>query len=644
MRRAVVSLVALVLVTPALAKKPPRCPDGTWVIVGERLLPTDPGASPMDSVTISGRSISIESGCPPKNGTVKGTKHGTKVRGRWPKCGALKHVVLKALIDTGCAGMTGTVKAKGGATSSFNGLSGGTTTTTTTPADSTTTTTTAPGGSTTTTTLPLGTCGTADLAALKQVAATGGTLAVACSGAIYLDETLSVDGANVTVTGFVTIGRDVNAFPSVPPFRLIDVRSGSLTLDGPTLRNGQVIGGNGGDGTDGQQGSEGTVGGDGGPGANGTPGGPGGQSTEASAGGDGGTEGGAAMKIAAGATVVLRNCRVEQNVTVGGNGGEGGEGGRGGQGGPGGRGGSGEGTNGGAGATGGGGGPASPGLAGGAGGDAEGGAIHNEGTLTIEGCTFAGNNAAGGTGGRGGFGANGGGGGSGGNGGGSLSNAPTGTNGGNGGKGGGGGSGQPGREGGNGGDGGGGFGGAIYNTGTLTVSDTTFRNNFATGRNGGFGRSGGGGGGGGDGALGGIEGANDDPTKTGGMGGNGGNGKKGGDGGSNGNGGNAIGGAIFSTTQPTLTDVVFQQNACTAGSGGVNNCTAGDFTCFGAGGPGGELGLKGSGGSNWPLGDGHAADGADGESGDDGENGAPGQSGAAADANCHAGGGSCSQP
>lgn len=144
-------------------------------------------------------------------------------------------------------------------------------------------------------------------------------------------------------------------------------------------------------------------------------------------------------------------------------------------------------------------GSATAGGAGGKGGSAEGGAIYNAGTLTVTRTTFVDNRAQGGYGGFGGCGAD--------------STA------------------GPGGPGGSGGSGGKGKGGAIYNTGTLTVTDSTFIGNEALGGNGGAGGEGG------------TDGSNTNGPGDGGPGGSGGSGGKGGD---------ARGGAIYSGPSFTL--------------------------------------------------------------------------------------------
>ena len=124
-------------------------------------------------------------------------------------------------------------------------------------------------------------------------------------------------------------------------------------------------------------------------------------------------------------------------------------------------------------------------------------------------------------------------------------------------------------------------GGAISNTGSLTLVNTTIRDNQAIGGRGGSGGSGG------SGSWAGLSGA----PFIGGRGGNGGNG---------GNGGTALGGGVYNTGQLTLTNV-------NVGSHGVTAGTAGSAGSSGPGGrnattgyaSSGSPGNTGAGGSAW---------------------------------------------
>ncbi len=215
-----------------------------------------------------------------------------------------------------------------------------------------------------------------------------------------------------------------------------------------------------------------------------------------------------------------------------------------------------------------------------------GGGIFNMGTLSLVNCTLTDNAAGdGGDGGRGQDGGNGGIGGNGGEGGaGSTSNvaSPSGGAGGAGGKAG---------NGGNGGTGGtGGDGGAVYNEGTLYVTDCSITSNSSgnagTGGNGGAGGAAGGGNGG-NGGLGGS--AVYNSCAIGGNGGTAGSGGKGGDSGKGGQGGAAgSGGGIYNAAAGLLTikSAMPTGNSLGTSSAGLQGSNS----------TGGNPGLQGTGG------------------------------------------------
>jgi hypothetical protein len=322
--------------------------------------------------------------------------------------------------------------------------------------------------------------------AVKSAVEAGGSYAFECDGTIEVPDPYVVPaGRTVSLDAS---GRTVS-FEGIdsddrPGFARVE--GGTLTLKKVSVRNFIVSASNG------------TPGADGAPGA---PGGDGGN------GGNGADARGGAMHIAAGSNVTLDQIVFDTNLVQAGLGGDGGAGGGGSSGPDGGHGGD--------------------GGANGNGGTAEGGAIFNEGRLTITSSTFDRNEARGG----GGWGPGG------------AQN-----------DGGGGGEGDVDGIGGNGGNGGAtgisgdARGGAIYSTGQLAITGTTFSRNKAVG-----GRS------------------------TAGSGGNGGFG--GGRGGNGGNGGpagppsTAMGGAVYSTVPFTVGGGSTSENAVqaietSAGGGG----------------------------------------------------------------------------
>lgn len=284
------------------------------------------------------------------------------------------------------------------------------------------------------------------------------------------------------------------------PDRSFMTVSGTLTLKGIKLSNfsrGGLQGfATGVKGTAGTNGADGS-GGAGGPGT------------------DGLAQSGGAMTIAATGNVTLDHVALDANSA---NGGLGGPGGTGGSGAP----GSGTGGNGGA-----------AGLNG-RGGDARGGAISNAGRLSIISSAFTSNAAIGGE---------------------IVSSAEGGAGGQTGhGVGGDGGAASPGSKGGD------ALGGAIYNTGTLAIADTTFSSNKAqAGR-----------------ARGGDGGAGGPATFADGHGGNG------ADGGAAGLISSAVGGAVYSTVPFTVTGGTTTGNEVTggtgySGAGGLGGLVAGTF-------------------------------------------------------------------
>ncbi|MHB8659118.1 MAG: hypothetical protein ACYC91_14400 [Solirubrobacteraceae bacterium] len=252
-------------------------------------------------------------------------------------------------------------------------------------------------------------------------------------------------------------------------------------------------------------------------------------------------------------------------------------------------------TQGGPGGGGGNGGNGGPGMDGGPGGGAQGGAIYNTGKLIAEATSFSSDSA------QGGLGGDGGGGGNGGNGGTAGDGWPGGT----------GGSGGIGVSGGNAGDGGAAQGGAIYNTGTVTLFDSTFSGAQVDG---GFSGNGGDAGNGGDGGAGGFglgySSCNSDGLTT--AGGSGGNGAQAGSGGSGANGGLAQGGAIYNKGKVQELGTSFGNDGLTVGLGAHPTSSCGgneSIPCIGKKGKGGTggsgstgSGSPGSNGQNGPSG------------------------------------------
>jgi hypothetical protein len=402
-------------------------------------------------------------------------------------------------------------------------------------------------------------------AALQAALNSGGSYALPGSCTIYMtSQPLQMSAGSTTIAGGVLDGR-VGGPSASTQSRIFNVTGGELTLESVTIQYGQTeikTAQPGAKGATGQTGADGATGatpsGDGMPGLASTPGTdgkPGTAPVPQQPFGSPAVVRGGCMAIASGATVHLLGGSIvgctasgsgldggtDQNGGIGGDGGWGGNGGDGAYGNNGGSPGGGNGGNGAPGSEAGNGGDGQDGLT------AEGGGVYNGGTLTIDNVTFVNDAAYGGNAGWGGEGGSGGWGGNGGNGG--LGN-PNG-NGGNGASGGGSG------NGGNGGNGADGLGGAIYNTGSLTVTSTTFRGNAvqsgAQGRRGGPGTPGPGGEGGQGGCY-----ANGPPCgSNGSAGASGQSGKSGTDG----TDGTAHGGAIFTSDQISVGHDSFESNS-----------------------------------------------------------------------------------
>jgi hypothetical protein len=108
-------ILASVLVAPAAARKNPPCPDGRFLVTqGGPLVVGAQTPSQPDAVTVSGRTLSIDSGCEARRGVVQGGRKATRLAGAWGRCGDLRKVRLKGRIAApDCSTLTGTVKVKG---------------------------------------------------------------------------------------------------------------------------------------------------------------------------------------------------------------------------------------------------------------------------------------------------------------------------------------------------------------------------------------------------------------------------------------------------------------------------------------------------------------------------------------------------
>lgn len=103
----------LIAGSPAVpAKRPPRCPAGRYLVVGDALIVGDT-AVPREPIVVDGRRISIGNVCPDTSGQLTATAKATTIKATWRTCGAQRKVRLRARIDSTCRSLRGTLKAKG---------------------------------------------------------------------------------------------------------------------------------------------------------------------------------------------------------------------------------------------------------------------------------------------------------------------------------------------------------------------------------------------------------------------------------------------------------------------------------------------------------------------------------------------------
>jgi uncharacterized delta-60 repeat protein len=102
------ALAAAVALPAAHARTPP-CPAGRYLTAAPLLA----GVSGALAVEVGvSRTVAIDTACDPVRAVLKGTKRGTKVRAKWPACGSVRRVRLKAKIVDACGTMQGTIRGK----------------------------------------------------------------------------------------------------------------------------------------------------------------------------------------------------------------------------------------------------------------------------------------------------------------------------------------------------------------------------------------------------------------------------------------------------------------------------------------------------------------------------------------------------
>lgn len=108
-------LALLVAAAPAAARKSPPCPDGRFLVTqGGPLVTGGQSTTVPDAVSVSGRLLSIDSGCAARKGVVQGGRKATRIAAAWGSCGEARKVRLKGRIASpDCSTLTGTIKVRG---------------------------------------------------------------------------------------------------------------------------------------------------------------------------------------------------------------------------------------------------------------------------------------------------------------------------------------------------------------------------------------------------------------------------------------------------------------------------------------------------------------------------------------------------
>jgi cysteine-rich repeat protein len=106
-----IALALAALAATASAKRTP-CPPGRYVITQGAAIIIGDTAPAVGTVVVQPGQIALGTHCGLRHGSIKATKKGTKLKGQWASCGALRALRLSALIENDCQTMVGTVRAK----------------------------------------------------------------------------------------------------------------------------------------------------------------------------------------------------------------------------------------------------------------------------------------------------------------------------------------------------------------------------------------------------------------------------------------------------------------------------------------------------------------------------------------------------
>lgn len=105
-------VVASALIVPSnVAAKPQACPGGRFLVSGAPIMPGIAGAA--DVVDMSGRMVSVLSGCDPAKATVRASIKATRIRVKWRSCPSITgKATLVGTISNECHTMAATFAAK----------------------------------------------------------------------------------------------------------------------------------------------------------------------------------------------------------------------------------------------------------------------------------------------------------------------------------------------------------------------------------------------------------------------------------------------------------------------------------------------------------------------------------------------------
>ena len=112
--RALATVFAVVLVATTAAHaardRAPRCGGGFYLVQGQPLVASGVAS---DALVVGTAGASTLSGCPNAPAQARAGKRGDRLVVRWPACGDVRRVTLRASVGSDCRSVSGTIKAKG---------------------------------------------------------------------------------------------------------------------------------------------------------------------------------------------------------------------------------------------------------------------------------------------------------------------------------------------------------------------------------------------------------------------------------------------------------------------------------------------------------------------------------------------------